>query len=186
MPRIRYRGDGIPAQEREARPAPYPGLRPPLRCPLPQLVSPRQPTLLLGAQLRSGSRWLQVQAPHHLDPQIDRPAPPSHPTTHFRPPRQSHFLPELKTFSSFRSATGLGDRDEQRGASSPGHRALGAVRRLVPPRMRGLGEGRQARGPQSPRLGVRGAVVLITRARARGCPSVHHPCFQRRCRRPAN
>lgn len=35
-------------------------------------------------------------------------------------------------------------------------------------------------------LGVQGASVLGTRARARSRPSVHHPSFQRRCRRPAN
>lgn len=80
-------------------------------------------------------------------PQIDRPAPSFLPGPSLKPPKQSHFLPAPKTFSSFRGAMRQQTRAD--GAARP---HLGAALQVpshafVPPRMPPR---RRAPGPSSP------------------------------------
>lgn len=137
---IRHPGAGLRAQQRAAR---HQLPRPPL------------------ASFPSLSRHLVAPPPSvpELDsapdralcrsklPQIDRAAPSVLPAPPFKPPKQSHFLPALKTFSSFRGAIRRQTRAD--GAARP---HLGAALQVpshafFPP---GMPPGRRAQGPSSP------------------------------------
>lgn len=85
--------------------------------------------------------------PRFTLPQAHRPAPSALPAPSLKPPEQSHFLPALKTFSSFRGA--IRRQNGADGAARPrrGAALQASSHAFVPLRMP---PGRRAQGPSSP------------------------------------